>query len=65
MTKDNGFKSSGILMLIMLVSVVVGGVIAFSVPLNYDESADTLRNVADLSGQHAPGQVYATRRRER
>lgn len=45
-------RLSGILMLLMLVTVVVSGAIAASVPLNYDEAGKTLQNVAGRSGQH-------------
>lgn len=51
-TKRGIDRLSGILVLVMLVTVAVSGAIAASVPLNYDEAANTLRNVAERSGQH-------------
>lgn len=51
-------RLSGLLLLLILVTIVVSGVLAAAVPLNYEEAAETLRNVAEQSGRHTADIVF-------
>ncbi len=42
----------------MLVTIAVSGVLAGTVPLIYEETAETLRNVAEQSGRHTADIVF-------